>query len=240
MRFVSKLVPATLARRYKRFLADVVLESGEVTTVHVANPGAMTGLDRPFSRVWLSDSGNPLRKLPYTWELVEADLGSGPELVGVDTGHPHLLVAEALEAGLIPELRDYRSVRREVKYGESASSRIDFLLDDPARGPCYLEVKNVHLMRKPRLAEFPDCVTERGAKHLRELAAMRKSGARAVILFVIQVPSADRFAIARDIDPDYAAAFERARGEGVEVLAWRCRIDLDGIEIAAPVSFLGG
>ena len=110
MRFVSTLIPATLARRYKRFLADVVLESGEVITVHVANPGAMTGLNRPLSRVWLSDSGNPLRKLPLSWELVETDLGSGPELVGVNTGHPHQLVAEALEAGLIPELRNYPSI----------------------------------------------------------------------------------------------------------------------------------
>jgi sugar fermentation stimulation protein A len=238
MRFDSTLIPATLARRYKRFLADVVLASGELTTVHVANPGAMTGLDRPFSRVWLSDSGNPLRKLPYSWELVETDLGSGPELIGVNTGQPHQLVAEALEAGLIPELRNYPSVRREVKYGEN--SRIDFLLDDPARRPCYLEVKNVHLMRKPRLAEFPDCVTERGAKHLRELAAVRGSGTRAVMLFVIQIPSADRFTVARDIDPAYAAAFDSARARGVEMLAWRCNVDFGGIEIAAPVPIVEG
>jgi sugar fermentation stimulation protein len=161
MLFDSALIPATLARRYKRFLADVVLENGDVTTVHVVNPGAMTGLDRPLSRIWLSDSGNPLRKYPCTWELVEVDLGSGPELVGVNTSQPHELTAEAIAAGLIPELRDYASVRQEVKYGQK--SRIDFLLEDPSRPTCYLEVKNVHLMRKPRLAEFPDSVTERGA-----------------------------------------------------------------------------
>jgi len=238
MRFISTLIPATLARRYKRFLADVVLESGEVMTVHVANPGAMTGLDRSFSRVWLSDSGNQLRKFPYSWELVEADLGSGPELIGVNTGLPNQLVGDALEAGLIPQLRNYPSVRREVKYGEN--SRVDFLLEDPARARCYLEVKNVHLMRKPRLAEFPDCVTDRGAKHLRELASMPAGGARAVLLFIIQIPSADRFAIARDLDPAYAAAFERARAAGVEVLAWRCDVDLDGIEIATPVPIVQG
>ena len=156
------LIPATLVRRYKRFLADVVLETGDITTVHVPNPGAMTGLNRPLSRVWLSDSGNSLRKYPCTWELVETDLGRGAEIVGVNTGQPLQLVAEAIETGLIPELRGYPSVRREVKYGQN--SRIDFLLDDPARTPCYLEVKNVHLVRKPRLAEFPDCVTERGAE----------------------------------------------------------------------------
>jgi sugar fermentation stimulation protein A len=238
MRFPSTLIPATLARRYKRFLADVVLPSGEVMTVHVANPGAMTGLDRPLSRIWLSDSGNPLRKFPFTWELVEADVGCGLEIIGVNTGQPHQLVADALEAGLIPELRNYSSIRREIKYGEN--SRIDFLLEDPARRPCYLEVKNVHLMRKPGLAEFPDCVTLRGAKHLRELMAMRASGAHTVLLFVIQIPSADRFAVARDIDPAYAAAFDQARAGGVEMLAWRCNVSLDGIEIAAPVPIVDG
>ena len=129
-------------------------------------------------------------------------------------------------------------MRREVKYGEN--SRIDFLLDDPARRPCYVEIKNVHLMRKPRLAEFPDSVTERGAKHLRELAAVRASGARAVMLFVIQIPSADSYAVARDIDPVYGAEFDRARSRGVEMLAWRCDVGLGGIEIVAPVPIVSG
>jgi sugar fermentation stimulation protein A len=238
MRFEPTLIPATLTRRYKRFLADVVLDTGDVTTVHVANPGAMTGLDRPLSRIWLSDSGNPLRKYRCTWEMVETDLGSGPELVGVNTGQPHQLVAEAIAAGLIPELRNYPSMRREVKYGEK--SRIDFLLEGPERATCYLEIKNVHLMRQPRLAEFPDCVTERGAKHMRELAQMRAKGARAVLLFVIQIPSADRFAVARDIDPAYGAAFDQARAAGVEMLAWRCNVNLGGIEMAAPVPIVDG
>lgn len=233
MHFDAPLIPATLVRRYKRFLADVVLDTGEVTTVHVANPGAMTGLDRPLSRVWLSDSRNPQRKYPLTWELVETDLGNGPELVGVNTGHPHQLVAEALEVGLIPQLRGYASVRREVRYGQN--SRIDFLLEDPVRPACYLEIKNVHLMRQPGFAEFPDCVTERGARHMRELAAMRRSGARAVLLLVVQISSADRFAVAADIDPGYATAFAQARTGGVEILAWRCNVGLDGIAIAAPV-----
>jgi sugar fermentation stimulation protein A len=233
MRFSSTLIPGMLARRYKRFLADVVLESGDMATAHVANPGAMTGLDRPFSRVWLSDSGNLLRKFPYTWELVETDLGSGPELVGVNTAQPNQLVGEALAAGLIPDLRNYQSIRREVKYGED--SRVDFLLEGPTRKPCYLEVKNVHLMRKPQLAEFPDSVTDRGAKHLDELGAVVASGARAVLLFVIQIASAERFTVARDLDPAYAAAFDRALAKGVQMLAWRCNVSLDGIEIVAPV-----
>jgi len=237
MRFPSKLVSATLARRYKRFLADVVFDSGDMTTVHVANPGPMTGLDRPFSRIWLSDSGNELRKFPLTWEFAEADLGSGPELVGVNTTQANLLVADALAAGQIPELRPYSSVRRQVKYGEG--SRIDFLLEEPAHPPCYLEVNNVHFMRRPRLAEFPDTLTDRGAAQLDELAALRTSGARVILLFIIQIASAERLAIARDIDPAYAEAFARARLRGVEALAWRCRLSADGIELAAPIPVEG-
>jgi sugar fermentation stimulation protein A len=233
MQFVSKLIPATLARRYKRFLADVVLDNGDMITVHVANPGAMTGLDRPFSRIWISNSDNPMRKLPFSWELVEADFGAGPELVGVNTTNPNVLVADALGTRLIPELRDYTSVRCEVKYG--TNSRVDFLLECKGRRPCYLEVKNVHLMRKPGLAEFPDCVTARGAKHLGELATVVAGGARAVQLYIIQIPSADRFMVARDIDPAYATAFDRAKACGVEMLAWRCAVTVEGVEIAKPV-----
>ena len=238
MQFVSKLIPATRARRYKRFLADVVLDNGDMMTVHIANPGAMTGLDRPFSRIWISNSDNPMRKLPFSWELVEADFGTGPELVGVNTANPNMLVADVLGTGLIPELRDYASVRREVKYG--TNSRVDFLLESKGRRPCYLEVKNVHLMRKPGLAEFPDCVTARGAKHLGELATVVAGGARAVQLYVIQIPSTDRFTVARDIDPAYAAAFDRARARGVEMLAWRCAVTVEGIEIATPVPIVDG
>lgn len=238
MRFPAPLIEATLVRRYKRFLADVRFESGEVATVHVANPGAMTGLDSPDARLWLSRSSNPRRTLPYSWELVEVDLGAGPELVGVDTAKPNALVAEALAAGRIPALRGYGEIRREVRYG--ANSRADFVLADGQRPRCYLEVKNVHLMRTPRRAEFPDCVTTRGARHLGELAAMAAGGARAVLLFVIQIPSADRFALARDIDPAFAAACDRARREGLEVLAWRCAVSLDGIAIAAPVPLVEG
>jgi sugar fermentation stimulation protein A len=238
MRFDPPLTSGTLAKRYKRFLADVVLDNGDMMTVHVANPGAMTGLDRPFSRIWISDSQNPLRKLRYSWELVEADFGNGPELVGVNTGNPNNLVAEVLTTGLLPELRDYTSVKREVKYG--TNSRVDFLLESPKLPACYLEIKNVHLMRSPGLAEFPDSVTERGAKHLDELSEMVARGSRAIQLYIIQIPSAERFAVARDIDKDYAAAFDRARRRGVELLAWRCAITVEGIDIAAPVPVITG
>jgi sugar fermentation stimulation protein A len=236
MRFPSPLIPATLIRRYKRFLADVRLASGEEITVHVANPGAMTGLAEPGARVWLSKSASATRKLPYSWELVEVDFGAGPELAGVNTGHPNLLVAEALAAKAIPDLAGYASVRREVKYGKN--SRIDFLLERPGEPPCYVEIKNVHLMRRAGLAEFPDCITARGAKHLDELAAMAVAGARATMLFVVQIGSAEHFSLASDIDPTYGRAFDRARKLGVGAEAWKCAISRYGIEIAAPIPIL--
>jgi sugar fermentation stimulation protein A len=237
MHFPAPLIPATLVRRYKRFLADVVLGSGEQITVHVANPGAMTGLAAAGARVWLSKSANPSRKLAYSWELIEVDFGASLELVGVNTSHPNALVAEALAAGAVPELAGYASVRREVKYGKN--SRIDFLLVDPARPPCYVEVKNVHLMRQQGLAEFPDSVTARGAKHLDELAEVVRSGGRAVMLYLIQIGSAERFALARDIDPVYGAAFDRARAAGVQALARRCVLTCDAITVAGPIPLLG-
>lgn len=233
MKFCSDLIPATLMRRYKRFLADVELMDGSVITVHVANPGAMTGLQAPGARIWLSKSPNASRKLPYSWELVEADFGAGAELVGVSTAHPNAIVAAALAADAIPELAGYTSVRREVKYG--AASRVDFVLEAADRPPCYLEVKNVHLMRAPGHAEFPDAVTARGARHLDELARIHAAGARAVMLFVIQIASATRFALARDIDPAYGRAFDHARAAGVEALAYTCRLTQDGITLATPV-----
>src|SRR6266481_9201187 len=234
MRFPVPLFPATLVRRYKRFLADVVLPSGETVTVHCANPGSMIGLNVTGARVWLSKSANPNRKLAHSWELIEVDLGGGSELVGINTIHPNALAAEAIAAGALAELAGYASVRREVKYGKN--SRVDFLLEGAGRSPCYVEIKNVHLMRQPGLAEFPDAKTERGRKHLDELRDMVEAGHRAVMLYLIQIGSATRFALARDIDPKYGAAFTRARARGVEAMAWRCVITRDGIEIATPVS----
>lgn len=242
MRFGSDLVPATLLRRYKRFLADVELADGSVITAHVANPGAMTGLQTEGAKVWLSKSPSLARKLPYSWELIEVDFGGGLELTGVNTMHPNPIVAEALAAGVIPDLRGYATIRREVKYGRvinGKGSRIDFLLEDPVRPPCYVEVKNVHLMRRAGVAEFPDSITARGAKHLDELAEMVASGARAVMLFVIQIGSAQSFELARDIDPAYARAFDRARKSGVEALAWTCTLTRQEITLGRSVPIEG-
>lgn len=237
MRFPSPLVPARLIRRYKRFLADVELSDGTQVTVHVANSGAMTGLATPGARVWLSPAAGPGRKLAFGWELVEADFGAGPELVGVNTMHPNRLVAQAIAAGQVPALTGYEHMRREVKYGRN--SRIDLLLEGPDRAPCFVEVKNVHLMRAPGRAEFPDCVTARGTKHLKELAAEAEGGARAVMVYLSQIGSARSIALARDIDPAYGAAFDAARQAGVEAIALVCALDPGGIEVAGVVPMTG-
>jgi sugar fermentation stimulation protein A len=227
MRWPLPLMSGRLIRRYKRFLADVALDAGGDVTVHCPNPGRMLGLDAPGSRVWLSH-GNPLRKLPLTLELVEADGG----LVGINTMHPNRLVEEAIRAGRIEELAGYREMRREVAY--DGGSRIDLLLREPGRPDCYVEVKNVHL-RRAAAAEFPDCVTARGARHL---AAMRRqvgAGARAVLVYVVQRTDCAAFAVAEDIDPVYAGAFREALAGGVEAVCRTCTIGLDGIELAVPL-----
>ncbi|MDY8109658.1 DNA/RNA nuclease SfsA [Fulvimarina sp. 2208YS6-2-32] len=230
--FPSQLNPARLVQRYKRFLADVVIdETGEETTVHCPNPGAMMGLKAPGSKVWLSRSSSKTRKLPLTLELVEAD----GTLVGINTNLPNKLAEEAIAAGLVPALSGLGALRREVKYG--INSRIDLLGEEPGGRLVHIEVKNVHLMREPGLAEFPDCVTLRGAKHLRELGDQVEAGHRAVMLYIVQRGDCDRVAFAADLDPGYAAAFTAARARGVEAYGVRCDISPDMItpSVAIPI-----
>jgi sugar fermentation stimulation protein A len=229
MDFPQPLVRGHLVQRYKRFFADVVLDDGTALTAHCPNPGAMLGLNTPGLPVWLSRSDDPKRKLAHTLELVEVDGG----LVGVNTMHPNRLVAEALAADVIAEVAGYASVRREVKYG--VGSRVDFLLEDPERPPCWLEVKNVHLRRAGALAEFPDCVAARSLKHLRELTAEVEKGARAVMLFVVQRTDCDVFAACVELDPAYAKGLDAAATAGVEVLVYGCDITTASVRIAAPM-----
>jgi sugar fermentation stimulation protein A len=232
MRFPAPLIEGRLVQRYKRFLADIDLTTGERITAHCANPGAMLGLTGAGNRVLVSRSTNPLRKLGFSWEVVEASFDGAPQLVGINTSRPNALVAEALAAGALAPLAGYARVRPEVRYGRN--SRVDFLLESEGRPPCYLEVKNCHFMRRPGLAEFPDCVAARSAKHLRELAGMVAAGARAVLVYVIQM-DADRFDVARDIDPAYDAAFAGALAAGVESYAYACRVTTDEIAIERQV-----
>lgn len=217
MKFSSPLIPATLIRRYKRFLADVILEAGDEVTVHTPNTGAMLGCAEPGSRVWLQDSGNPARKYPLGWELSTSVAGT---LIGVNTHLANQLVQEGIETGVIEELQGYASLRREVRYGEEGS-RIDLLLQHVARPACYIEVKNVTLLRDAGVAAFPDAVSQRGSKHLRELIGMVQQGYRAVLLFCVQRADAEVIEPARDIDPVYADTLATAVQQGVEVLAYR-------------------
>ena len=236
MRFSAPLVEGRLVRRYKRFLSDVELLTGETVTAHCANPGSMLGLAAPGSRVWLSRSDNPNRKLAFSWELIEVDVGRGATLVGINTSSPNGAVAAAIQNDLIPELTGYASLRREVRYG--GNSRIDILLEDAARPPCYVEIKNVHLMREAGLAEFPDSVTARGAKHLAALSQMAAAGARAVMVYFAQRGDADSFALAEDIDPAYAAAFRTAAASGVEALALVSSLSLEGLSLPRPIPLI--
>lgn len=229
MRFPAPLHPGVLIKRYKRFLADVELETGETVTAHCPNPGSMLGLKDPGSRCWLSHTDDPKRKLKYTLEVLEAD----ETLVGINTNRPNALAEEAIRTGTIPALSGYDSLRREVKYG--VNSRIDLMLESTDRPVCYVEVKNCHLMRTPGLAEFPDSVTARGAKHLGELSEMVRQGHRAVQLFIVQRNDCDVLAPADDLDPVYAQALRDASAAGVEVLAWACEITLEGVEIVREI-----
>jgi len=233
MEFPSALKRGRLIKRYKRFLADVALDSGETITASCPNTGSMKGLCAPGTYIWVSVSDSPTRKYRHTWELVEDNLGDGVQLVGINTGHPNKIVAEAIEAKRVAKLKGYAELRREQKYGKS--SRIDILLDDPKKGRAYVEIKNVHLMREAGLAEFPDSITSRGAKHLDELGDMVEAGHRAVMVFLIQRPDARRFKLADDIDPDYAEAFQRAVSRGVETLAFRCEISPSAIALGRSV-----
>lgn len=235
MKFPTPLVPARLIRRYKRFLADAILEeSGREVTVHCPNPGAMLGLAEPGTRIWVEPNDDPRKKLKYGWRLVELDDG---HMAGIDTAVPNRVVKEALFAGRVPELAMYDEVRPEVRYGRE--SRVDFLLRGAGLADAYVEVKNAHLRRSAGLAEFPDCVTQRGARHLDELAAMVADGHRAVMFYLVQRTDCDRLALARDLDAEYGAAFDRARAAGVEVVCHATEITVDGVGLGAPLPFEG-
>ncbi len=230
MQFPTPLIPGTLIRRYKRFLADVKLEGGREVVAHCPNTGAMTGLDGAGARVWLEPNDDPKKKLNYGWRLLELPNG---HWAGIDTMVPNRVVREALEQNQIVELAAYNGIRAEVPYGQA--SRIDFLLSEPGLADAYVEVKNVHLSREAGWAEFPDAATVRGAKHLAELAEMAGQGHRAVMFYLVQRTDCTQFRLADDVDQNYAEAFEHARNAGVEVFCYDTVIDVNGVVLGKPM-----
>jgi sugar fermentation stimulation protein A len=224
MKFARPLIRGRLIRRYKRFLADVALADGRAVTAHCPNPGSMLGLAAAGMAVWLEPNDDPRRKLRFAWRLVELP---GGHIAGIDTGVPNRVAAEALRAGAVPGLGGYAEIRAEVRFGQG--SRADFRLTAPGRPPCWVEVKNVHLRRTGDWAEFPDCVTARGRKHLGDLTDRVAAGERAVMLYVVQRSDCARFRLAGDLDPAYAGAFDAARAAGVEMRALGTVITTQGV-----------
>lgn len=218
------LLEGRLVKRYKRFLADVELPDGSVVTAHCPNSGSMKGCDRSGAPVRLSCSPNPDRKLPYTWELVQID----GYWVGLNTMLPNRLAEEAIMDGTVAELQGYERLRREVPYG-SERSRIDLLLEGE-QGRCFVEVKNVTLVENGR-ALFPDAVTARGQKHLRELMEVVRNGDRGVILFTVQRGDGRAVAPADAIDPAYGRLLREAVASGVEALAYRAVVEPEEIRL---------
>lgn len=236
MKFQDPLIKGKLIKRYKRFMADIELEGGDVVTAHCANSGSMLGVQDPGSEVWISPARNPDRKLKFTWELLRV----GEAWVGVNTSHPNKIVFDAIEDGTISELQGYDNQRREVKYGKN--SRIDILLEKDDGSKCYVEIKNVTMKRnldRSEPAEFPDGVTARGAKHLVELSDMVAEGHRAVMVYLVQRDDCDAFNLARDIDPEYGATYDKATKAGVEVLGYTCKLSEKEIVVTKRVEALG-
>jgi len=229
LRFAGTLVEGRLIRRYKRFLADIQLPSGVITAA-CPNTGSLMGCCEAGSRVWLSQSDSATRKYRHTWEIVEV----GKVLVGINTGLPNGLVADAIGDGTLGELSGYSSLRREVAFGEERS-RVDLLLESPGREACYVEVKNVTAAANKGVALFPDCVSERGSKHLRELIRLKARGLRPVQVYCVQRGDVNEVRPADGIDFEYGRTLREAIAAGVEVLAYRATVTADEIRLAERI-----
>ena len=230
MKFTPPLKHATLIQRYKRFLADVVTPEGETFTLHCPNTGAMTGCATPGDTVWYSTSENTKRKYPHTWELTQTQQGA---FICVNTLRANTLAKEAILAQRLPELTGYNTLKTEVKYGEE-SSRIDIMLQADDRPNCYIEVKSVTLAEN-EFGYFPDAVTVRGQKHLRELMGVVASGERAVLLFTILHSAIEYFSPAHHIDAKYAELLIEAKRKGVEILAYKAELSADNMTLISPL-----
>ncbi|WP_220668126.1 DNA/RNA nuclease SfsA [Raoultella ornithinolytica] len=231
MQFNPPLQSAILIKRYKRFLADVVTPDGRELTLHCPNTGAMTGCATPGDTVWYSTSDNPKRKYAHTWELTQTQRGA---IICVNTLRANILAKEAILAGNIVELSGYNTLKSEVKYGEE-KSRIDIMLQAEERQNCYIEVKSVTLAENDS-GYFPDAVTERGQKHLRELMSVAAAGDRAVILFAVLHPAIDRFSPAHHIDARYAQLLIEAQTKGVEILVYKAELSTEMMTLNKPIT----
>ncbi|MCC4819080.1 sugar fermentation stimulation protein SfsA [Vibrio lentus] len=245
MHFNPPLEPATLIKRYKRFLADITLPDDSERTIHCANTGAMTGCATPGNTVWYSTSDNAKRKYPNSWEISETDKG---HRICVNTARANQLAVEAIENKTIVELLGYDALRTEVKYG-SENSRIDILLEDSEKPPCYVEVKSVTLLDEQQTSTkqetsikgqgfFPDAVTTRGQKHLRELTEMAESGNRAVLLFTVLHSGIEKVSAAHHIDAKYSLLLKQAQDAGVEVLCYKAELSSTQIQLKQAVEFI--
>lgn len=239
MHFNPPLEPATLIKRYKRFLTDIKLPDGSERTIHCANTGAMTGCATPGNTVWYSTSDNAKRKYPNSWEISETDKG---HRICVNTARANQLAVEAIENGTIVELLGYNALRTEVKYG-SENSRIDILLEDSEKPLCYIEVKSVTLLDEQETSTegqgfFPDAVTTRGQKHLRELTEMVESGNRAVLLFTVLHSGIEKVSAAHHIDAKYSLLLKQAQDAGVEVLCYKAELSNTQIQLKQAVEFI--
>ncbi|CAM3899018.1 DNA/RNA nuclease SfsA [Xenorhabdus thuongxuanensis] len=233
MEFSPPLKPATLIRRYKRFLADVLTPEGETLTIHCANTGAMTGCATPGDTVWYSTSDNPKRKYPNSWELTQTQDG---HWICVNTLRANDLAYQAIEKNTISELSGYEHMSREISYGKE-KSRIDLLLQSKQKVNCYIEVKSVTLLQE-NYGYFPDAVTIRGQKHLRELSLIAQQGQRAVLLFAVLHSGISQVAAAKHIDHDYAFLLEQACQSGVEVICYKASMTENGMVLSDKLSFL--
>jgi len=234
MHFEPRLKPAKLLKRYKRFLADVELGDGTLTTIHCANTGAMTGCAEPGSTIWYSTSDNPKRKYPFSWELTHT---SANEMICVNTARANPLVAEAITNGTVVELTGYDNLRSEVRYG-SENSRIDFLLESDQQANCYVEVKSVTLLKNDQHGYFPDAVTTRGQKHLRELTEMANNGHRAVLFFAVLHSGIEKVSVAHYIDANYSQLLAEAKENGVEVLCYKAQLSNREMHISHAIEFI--
>ena len=233
MHFNPPLERGTLIKRYKRFLADIELPDGSVRTIHCANTGAMTGCADPGNTVWYSTSDNPKRKYPNSWELSQNPQG---ELICVNTMRANQLAVEAIESGVITELAGYDTLKTEVKYGRE-NSRIDICLSAENRPDCFIEVKSVTLAREHGQGLFPDAVTTRGQKHLRELTEMVNSGYRAILLFTVLHTGIEKVSSAYHIDAIYSQLLTEAKEVGVEIFCYKAEISEDGMHLVESVDF---